>query len=67
MNTRKQISTALLATIVLASSSSLAMASDATATKVIDLRGDRAPAAPGSPYAARNLPDRIVRRHNIWH
>lgn len=60
MNTRKQISTALLATIVLASSPTLAQASDATATKVIDLRGDRAPAAPGSPYAARNLPDRIT-------
>lgn len=27
---------------------------------VIDLTGEKAPAAPGSPYAARNLPDRIV-------
>lgn len=27
---------------------------------LIDLRGGPAPAAPGSPYAARNLPDRIV-------
>jgi len=26
----------------------------------IDLRGEVAPAAPGQPYAARNLPDRIV-------
>ncbi len=29
-------------------------------TGVIDLRGETAPAAPGAPYAARNLPDRIV-------
>ncbi len=27
---------------------------------VVDLRGEVAPAAPGKPYAARNLPDRIV-------
>ncbi len=27
---------------------------------VVDLRGEAAPAAPGAPYAARNLPDRIV-------
>ncbi len=26
----------------------------------IDLRGEAAPAAPGRPYAARNLPDRII-------
>lgn len=26
----------------------------------VDLRGEAAPAAPGRPYAARNLPDRIV-------
>jgi acid phosphatase type 7 len=30
------------------------------APAVIDLRGEPAPPAPGAPYAARNLPDRIV-------
>lgn len=29
-------------------------------TALVDLRGESAPAAPGKPYAARNLPDRIV-------
>jgi acid phosphatase type 7 len=28
--------------------------------EIIDLRGEDAPASPGQPYAARNLPDRIV-------
>ncbi len=32
----------------------------AAGEQVIDLRGQPAPAAPGTPYAATNLPDRIV-------
>ena len=31
-----------------------------TEQQPIDLRGEVAPAAPGQPYAARNLPDRII-------
>lgn len=42
-------------------SMALLLASTATAREAsVDLRGEAAPAAAGKPYAARNLPDRII-------
>lgn len=38
---------------------SLAVAGQAK-DQLVDLRGEAAPAAPGQPYAARNLPDRTI-------
>jgi hypothetical protein len=38
----------------------VAVPAAATDEPVVDLRGEVAPAAPGAPYGARNLPDRIV-------
>ena len=37
-----------------------AAAQMAVPSVVVELSGEAAPAAPGKPYAARNLPDRIV-------
>jgi len=47
----------LLASIALAT---ISCAASARQADVVDLRGEQAPAAVGQPYAARNLPDRIV-------
>lgn len=46
----------VLATFMATSGSAQDMAAD----QVTDLRGEPAPAAPGQPYAARNVPDRII-------
>lgn len=57
MNPRIKLVHALMASLALtAFASPLA----AQGTQLIDLRGEPAPAAAGKPYAARNLPDRIV-------
>ncbi|RZA07071.1 MAG: metallophosphoesterase family protein, partial [Proteobacteria bacterium] len=57
MTPRKMFAHALMASLALATLSSGAMAQG---TDLIDLRGEPAPPAAGKPYAARNLPDRIV-------
>jgi len=58
---RKQCSGGLLAPLMFALISAIAPeAVAAQSGEPIDLRGEVAPAAPGKPYAARNLPDRIV-------
>ncbi len=46
-----------LAALALSATPTVAFAQQAP---VVDLRGEVAPPAPGRPYAARNLPDRII-------
>ena len=46
--------------MLLAASATSARMADTVPAVVIDLAGEAAPAATGSPYAARNLPDRIM-------
>lgn len=54
---KTRIMRALFASVVLLSAPAVKAAQT---PERVDLRGEAAPAAPGSPYVARNLPDRIV-------